>query len=165
MGYSIFKDHLIDGVVSSQFTDAVEETTETETKQSQAKDGHNDDDVVGIHDSFLHHLSNENIAFSIKSNCKWWKMNLAMFFVVTEFTVDAAITAQRTVNAHSILAIKLCGYAFGRSWLSRAKEKEKNLRFMILKWGEDRQTFGFAIQSDGCKESVESGSQNRVLGK
>lgn len=42
-------------------------------------------------------------------------MNLAMFFVVTEFTVDAAITAQRTVNAHSILAIKLCGYAFGRS--------------------------------------------------
>lgn len=70
MGYSIFKDHLIDGVVSSQFTNAVEEATETETKQSQAKDGHNDDDVVGIHDSFLHHLSNENIAFSIKSNCK-----------------------------------------------------------------------------------------------
>lgn len=102
-------------MISSQFTYAVKETAETETKQRQAKDGHNDDDVVGRHDFFLHHLEMDHIG---NTNHIWLSVNavyLAMFLIVTEFAIDAAVAAQRTVDADSVFAVKLGGDAFGCS--------------------------------------------------
>ena len=87
-----------------------------------------------------------------------FKFYLAIVLIVAELAVDAAVAAQRYVDANGILAVKFIFDAFWRRWIG------ETLSFLINNWLDVGITFRFPIGRDGGENGVECGPEGSVVG-